>query len=57
MYISLSGANAVCRFSALVKFLSIVVYVDGRDVHAVGSRIENFQILQNFPVLDPVLGC
>ena len=28
-----------------------------RDVHGVGFRIENFRILQKFPVSDPVLGC
>ena len=28
-----------------------------RDVHGVGFRIENFRILQNSPVSDPVLGC
>ena len=28
-----------------------------RDVHEVRFRIENFRILQNSPVSDPVLGC
>ena len=40
------------------NFDSVITDREGtRDVHGVGFRIENFRILQNFPVSDPVLGC